>query len=254
MPSAASCTRKASSPTSSIAISTTPISAPNTAASAPSIGRWATRKATSCPRRRSFEKIQETLDLGGTGILMQGGLHPDLKIEWYEDLLRSIKQRFDIHLHCFSAPEITNIAEVSGLIAARHHRPPARRGPRLHPRRRSGNSGRWRPPSHQPFEVHHQRMDRRAPHRTRAGHAHDRHHDVRLRRNHRAAHESLRYRAPHPGRHRRLHRLHPLDFPAREHVAWAASSRKKPPPSNTCKRWPSRASIWKTSRTSSRPG
>jgi cyclic dehypoxanthinyl futalosine synthase len=62
-----------------------------------------------------FEKIQETLDLGGTGVLMQGGLHPDLKIEWYEDLLRSIKQRFTIHLHCFSAPEITNIAEVSGL-------------------------------------------------------------------------------------------------------------------------------------------
>jgi cyclic dehypoxanthinyl futalosine synthase len=46
---------------------------------------------------------------------MQGGLHPDLKIEWYEDLLRAIKQRFNIHLHCFSAPEITNIAEVSGL-------------------------------------------------------------------------------------------------------------------------------------------
>ena len=62
-----------------------------------------------------FDKIQETLDLGGTGILMQGGLHPDLKIEWYEDLLRAIKQRFRIHNHCFSAPEITNIAEVSGL-------------------------------------------------------------------------------------------------------------------------------------------
>src|SRR2546430_14070651 len=46
---------------------------------------------------------------------MQGGLHPDLKIDWYEDLLRSIKQRFEIHCHCFSAPEVTNIAEVSGL-------------------------------------------------------------------------------------------------------------------------------------------
>ena len=62
-----------------------------------------------------FDKIRETLDLGGTGVLMQGGLHPDLKIEWYEDLLRSIKQRFAIHLHCFSAPEITNIAQISGL-------------------------------------------------------------------------------------------------------------------------------------------
>jgi cyclic dehypoxanthinyl futalosine synthase len=62
-----------------------------------------------------FEKIQETIDLGGTGILMQGGLHPELKIEWYEDLLRAIKRRFRIHLHCFSSPEIVNIAEVSGL-------------------------------------------------------------------------------------------------------------------------------------------
>jgi cyclic dehypoxanthinyl futalosine synthase len=67
------------------------------------------------PKEAIFRKIQETIDLGGTGVLMQGGLHPDLKIEWYEDLLRSIKQRFHIHLHCFSSPEILNIAEVSGL-------------------------------------------------------------------------------------------------------------------------------------------
>ena len=67
------------------------------------------------PQETIFEKIRETIELGGTGVLMQGGLHPDLKIEWYEDLLRSIKQRFRIHLHCFSSPEILNIAEVSGL-------------------------------------------------------------------------------------------------------------------------------------------
>jgi cyclic dehypoxanthinyl futalosine synthase len=64
-----------------------------------------------------FDKIEETIQLGGTGVLMQGGLHPDLKIEWYEDMLRAIKLRFadKIWLHCFSAPEILNIAEVSGL-------------------------------------------------------------------------------------------------------------------------------------------
>jgi cyclic dehypoxanthinyl futalosine synthase len=67
------------------------------------------------PKGVIFAKIQETIDLGGTGILMQGGLHPELKIEWYEDLLRSIKQRFDIWCHCFSAPEIVNIAKVSAL-------------------------------------------------------------------------------------------------------------------------------------------
>src|SRR6516165_7377795 len=67
------------------------------------------------PNETIYQKIQETIDLGGTGILMQGGLHPDLKIEWYEDLFSGIKQRFKIHLHCLSAPEVTNIAEVSGL-------------------------------------------------------------------------------------------------------------------------------------------
>jgi cyclic dehypoxanthinyl futalosine synthase len=67
------------------------------------------------PKEVIFEKIQETIDLGGTGILMQGGLHPDLGIEWYEDLLREIKKRFDIWCHCFSAPEIVNIAKVSSL-------------------------------------------------------------------------------------------------------------------------------------------
>ena len=62
-----------------------------------------------------LEKIKETVDLGGTGILMQGGLHPELKIEWYEDLLRTIKSHSNIWCHCFSAPEIVNIAELSGL-------------------------------------------------------------------------------------------------------------------------------------------
>src|ERR1700674_4192430 len=54
-----------------------------------------------------LEKIDETIALGGTGILMQGGLHPGLHIDYYEDMLRTIKRRFpQLHLHCFSAPEI----------------------------------------------------------------------------------------------------------------------------------------------------
>jgi cyclic dehypoxanthinyl futalosine synthase len=68
------------------------------------------------PLEAIFHKIDETLALGGTGILLQGGLHPDLKIDYYESLLASLKQRYPrLHLHCFSAPEILNIAEVSGL-------------------------------------------------------------------------------------------------------------------------------------------
>src|SRR5260370_13703706 len=63
-----------------------------------------------------YEKIRETVELGGTGVLMQGGLHPDFKIEWYEDMMRGIKQRFPkVHLHCFSASEIIHFAEVSGI-------------------------------------------------------------------------------------------------------------------------------------------
>ena len=62
------------------------------------------------------QKIEETLTLGGTGILMQGGLHPDLKIEWYEGVLRHIKSKFPaIWIHGFSPPEITNICRVSRL-------------------------------------------------------------------------------------------------------------------------------------------
>jgi cyclic dehypoxanthinyl futalosine synthase len=63
-----------------------------------------------------YEKIRETVELGGTGVLMQGGLHPDLKIDWHEKMLAGIKQRFpQIHLHCYSASEIIAIAEYSNL-------------------------------------------------------------------------------------------------------------------------------------------
>ena len=63
-----------------------------------------------------YKKIEETVELGGTGVLMQGGLHPDLKIDWHENLMRGIKQRFPkVHLHCYSASEIIAIAEYSGL-------------------------------------------------------------------------------------------------------------------------------------------
>ena len=68
------------------------------------------------PLETIYQKIQEMIEMGGTGVLLQGGLHPDLKIEFYENMLRSIRERFpQVHLHCFSAPEITCIAEVSGL-------------------------------------------------------------------------------------------------------------------------------------------
>ncbi|KAF0146107.1 MAG: hypothetical protein FD156_475 [Nitrospirae bacterium] len=62
-----------------------------------------------------FKKIEETISLGGTQILMQGGLHPDFGIEYYIDLLKNIKSRFDINIHGFSPPEICYIADKSNL-------------------------------------------------------------------------------------------------------------------------------------------
>src|SRR6476646_9216797 len=62
------------------------------------------------------DKIDETIALGGTGVLMQGGLHPDFGIEWYEDLLRTLSAKYsDFQLHCFSPPEIHNIHLISKL-------------------------------------------------------------------------------------------------------------------------------------------
>src|SRR3954453_2253443 len=62
------------------------------------------------------EKIDETIALGGTGVLMQGGLHPDFGIEWYEEMLRTLHAEYPgFQLHCFSPPEIHNIHLISGL-------------------------------------------------------------------------------------------------------------------------------------------
>ncbi|GAB4276857.1 MAG: cyclic dehypoxanthinyl futalosine synthase [Coriobacteriia bacterium] len=61
------------------------------------------------------EKIEETVALEGTAVLLQGGLHPELGIEWYEDLLRAIKAVAPIHIHGFGPPEVVHIAKLSGL-------------------------------------------------------------------------------------------------------------------------------------------
>ena len=63
-----------------------------------------------------YQKIAETAEMGGTGVLMQGGIHPELKIDWFERLLHGIKERFpEIWLHCLSASEVLAIAEYSNL-------------------------------------------------------------------------------------------------------------------------------------------
>lgn len=62
------------------------------------------------------KRIDETIALGGTGVLMQGGLHPDFNIEWYENLLSTLHAKYpNFQLHCFSPPEIHNISLISKL-------------------------------------------------------------------------------------------------------------------------------------------
>jgi cyclic dehypoxanthinyl futalosine synthase len=66
------------------------------------------------PTETILQKIQETVDLGGEQILMQGGLHPTLPMEWYEDLLRAIKTAFpQVNVHGFSPPEIHHFTKIA---------------------------------------------------------------------------------------------------------------------------------------------
>ena len=62
------------------------------------------------------KKIQETLELGGTQILLQGSHHPDLKLDFYENMLTHIKEKFPtIHVHGFSPPEIVHFSKLNNL-------------------------------------------------------------------------------------------------------------------------------------------
>jgi cyclic dehypoxanthinyl futalosine synthase len=68
------------------------------------------------PREVLLKKIEETVAVGGDQILMQGGLHPNLELEWYEDLLRDIKRHFpQVNVHGFSPPEIHHFTKISKL-------------------------------------------------------------------------------------------------------------------------------------------
>jgi cyclic dehypoxanthinyl futalosine synthase len=62
-----------------------------------------------------FKKIDETIAQGGTQILMQGGVHPDLGIDYFEDLFRAIKSRYTIQIHSLSPSEISYVAKKAAL-------------------------------------------------------------------------------------------------------------------------------------------
>lgn len=66
-------------------------------------------------RNTLFQKIKETIENGGTQLLIQGGINPDLGLEYYMKMLQDIKNNFDIHIHSFSPPEIIHMVNKSRL-------------------------------------------------------------------------------------------------------------------------------------------
>lgn len=66
------------------------------------------------PIETLLKKIEETVELGGDQILLQGGLHPKLPMEWYEDMLRTMKKEFpQVNVHGFSPPEIHHFTKIA---------------------------------------------------------------------------------------------------------------------------------------------
>jgi cyclic dehypoxanthinyl futalosine synthase len=71
------------------------------------------------PKDEIFRKVGELADQGGTQLLMQGGVHPDLGIEYFEDLFRGVKERYPrIHIHSLSPAEIAHVSAVSDITVA----------------------------------------------------------------------------------------------------------------------------------------
>ncbi len=66
-------------------------------------------------REEIFQKIEELVDHGGTEVLFQGGLNPALKIDYYEDTFRAIKERFPVDIHGLSPAELIYLAKISHL-------------------------------------------------------------------------------------------------------------------------------------------
>lgn len=62
-----------------------------------------------------LEKVRETVEAGGTQVMIQGGLYPDLGLEYYEKMLSLIKSKYDITIHSFTATEIQHFARQAGI-------------------------------------------------------------------------------------------------------------------------------------------
>ena len=172
-----------SSPTSSIATSTTPTSATSIANSARSIARRRTTITTSSRREQLDQKLDELTAIGGVQILMQGGHHPKLGIRLVSRPASHIREKYPhINIHGFSPPEFNHFAEVFGMplreVIAQFQGGRAR----LDPRRRRRDPGRSRAATHRAAEMQDRPLARGDADRARARPELERDDDVRPRR------------------------------------------------------------------------
>ncbi len=161
------------------------------------------------------KKLQEVVDAGGVQILLQGGLNPDLRIEWYEDLFRWIKREYRLGLHALSPEEILFIGRLESLTARRVLERLARGGARLGPRRRRGDPRRPRAPQDRQGQVHERRVARRHAHGAPDGPPLERDDDVRHGRHAARPRASPHEASRSAGRDARVHRVLLLGLPAR---------------------------------------
>ena len=195
-----------------------------------------TREGYLLPKSVIFKKIEETLAIGGTGVLMQGGHHPDLGDRLLRGPLPSIKARYPIHLHALSPSEIQHIARRSKLTVSETltrlrdaglDSMPGGGGEILVDRVRD---------DHRAEEDEVRRVARRDAPRAPARDVDDGDDDVRPRRDARRAGRAHAPDPRAPGRDARLPRLHLLDVPATTATGWTRWSRDERcrPRSTTC--------------------
>ena len=139
-----------------------------------------------------YKKIEETLALGGTGILMQGGVHPGSEDRLLREAAVRNQGALQDSLPLLFTSEILNIAKVSRLTVAANFRTPESRGSGFHARRRRRDSRRRDPHRYQSAEVQQRRLAHGSPRSAQAGSANDRHDDDRRRRNDPPSHQSSR--------------------------------------------------------------
>ena len=180
MPSRGACIPSRIARTTSTATSTTRTSARRSATSARFIASQNTKKDMCSTAPSCLQKIRETVELGGDQILMQGGLHPDFKLEWYEELLCDIKRAFpQVNIHGFSPPEIHHFTKVSKLPLRTVLERLKAAGLGQSSRRRGRDSGRSRAPRDHARQGDDRRLAECASRMARAGGHQHRHHDVR---------------------------------------------------------------------------